>query len=110
MTAGDSFYFAPGQAHQLFASDDEDFVYYVIADNPRGDTCYYPDSRKWVAFQEGAEEIIAKGAEADYYEGKSRLGLASPRRPLARHPKLVIPGRADGEEPPSCNEPVLLSR
>ena len=70
VTAGDSFYFAPGQAHQLFASDDEDFVYYVIADNPRGDTCYYPDSGKWVAFQEGAEEIIAKGAEADYYEGE----------------------------------------
>ena len=70
VTAGDSFFFAPGQAHQLFASDDEDFVYYVIADNPRGDTCYYPDSGKWVAFQEGAEEIIAKGAEADYYDGE----------------------------------------
>ncbi len=30
----------------------EDFVYYVIADNPRsggttGDSCYYPDSGKW---------------------------------------------------------------
>ncbi len=70
VTAGDSFFFAPGQAHQLFAADDEDFVYYVIADNPRGDTCYYPDSGKWVAFQEGAEEIIAKGAEADYYDGE----------------------------------------
>jgi uncharacterized cupin superfamily protein len=70
VTAGDSFYFAPGQAHQLFAADDEDFVYYVIADNPRGDTCYYPDSGKWVAFREGAEEIIAKGAEVDYYDGE----------------------------------------
>jgi hypothetical protein len=42
----------------------------VIADNPRGDTCYYPDSGKWVAFREGAEEIIAKGTEADYYDGE----------------------------------------
>lgn len=67
---GDAFVFAPGQAHQLFASDEEDFSYYVIADNPRGDTCYYPDSGKWVAIQEGSEEIIAKGAEADYFEGE----------------------------------------
>ena len=28
------------------------------------------DSGKWVALQEGAEEIIAKGSEADYYEGE----------------------------------------
>src|SRR5438067_9691816 len=47
VSTGDAFIFAPGQAHQLFAADDEDFVYYVIADNPRGDTCYYPDSGKW---------------------------------------------------------------
>ena len=68
--AGDSFLFAPGEAHQLSASSDEDFVYYVIADNPRGDTCYYPDSGKWVVFKEGAEEAIAKGEEADYYDGE----------------------------------------
>jgi uncharacterized cupin superfamily protein len=68
--AGDSFIFAPGEAHQLAASADEDFVYYVIADNPRGDSCYYPDSGKWVVYKEGAEEAIAKGHEADYYDGE----------------------------------------
>jgi uncharacterized cupin superfamily protein len=68
--AGDSFFFAPGEAHQLSAAAAEDFVYYVIADNPRGDSCYYPDSGKWVVFKEGAEELIAKGIEADYYEGE----------------------------------------
>ena len=68
--AGDSFLFAPGEAHQLSAAADEDFVYYVIADNPRGDSCYYPDSGKWVVFTEGGEELIAKGQEADYYEGE----------------------------------------
>ena len=70
VSTGDAFIFAPGQAHQLFAADDEDFVYYVIADNPRGDTCYYPDSGKWVVIKEDAEEAIAKGTETDYYEGE----------------------------------------
>ena len=70
VSAGDSFFFAPGEAHQLMAAADEDFVYYVIADNPRGDSCYYPDSGKWVAFKEGSEEVIAKGAETDYYDGE----------------------------------------
>jgi uncharacterized cupin superfamily protein len=68
--AGDSFLFAPGQAHQLSAPEDEDFVYFVIADNPRGDSCYYPDSGKWVVFKEGGEEEIAKGVETDYYDGE----------------------------------------
>jgi len=67
---GDAFLFAPGEAHQLSASAEEDFVYYVIADNPRGDTCYYPDSGKWVVFKEGGDEAIAKGEETDYYEGE----------------------------------------
>jgi len=70
VSVGDSFFFPPGQAHQLSATEDEDFVYYVIADNPRGEACYYPDSGKWVAYTEGAEEIIAKGVGADYYEGE----------------------------------------
>ncbi len=68
--AGDAFMFQPGEAHQLSAPDDEDFVYFVIADNPRGDTCYYPDSGKWVVYKEGAEEAIAKGIETDYYDGE----------------------------------------
>ena len=68
--AGDSFFFAPGEAHQVSAAAEEDFVYYVIADNPRGDSCYYPDSGKWVVFKEGGEELIAKGEEADYYDGE----------------------------------------
>ena len=68
--AGDAFIFQPGEAHQLSAPNDGDFVYLVIADNPRGDTCYYPDSGKWVVYREGAEEAIAKGEEADYYEGE----------------------------------------
>src|ERR1700675_739358 len=32
---GDAFCSQPGEAHQLTNAGDEDFVYYVIADNPR---------------------------------------------------------------------------
>jgi mannose-6-phosphate isomerase-like protein (cupin superfamily) len=35
--SGDAFFFGPGEAHQLTNAGEEDFVYYVIADNPRGD-------------------------------------------------------------------------
>ena len=67
---GDSFIFAPGEAHALANAGDEDFIYYVIADNPRGDCCYYPDSQKWAVGVEGGDEIIVKGTEADYFAGE----------------------------------------
>ncbi len=70
VSAGDAFIFGPGQAHQLSNRGPEDFIYYVIADNPRGDSCFYPDSGKWAVQVEKGEEIIVKGAEADYYEGE----------------------------------------
>lgn len=67
---GDVFFFGPCEAHQVTNAGDDDFVYYVIADNPRGDACYYPDSGKWAVPAEGTEEIIVKGSETDYYEGE----------------------------------------
>jgi len=68
--AGDAFFFGPGQAHQLTNVGEEDFVYYIIADNPLGDGCYYPDSGKWSVWKEGAEEVIVRGRETDYFEGE----------------------------------------
>ena len=68
VTAGDAFFFGPGEAHQISNGGEEDFVYYVIADNPRGDTCHYPDSGKFAVCQEGGEELIVSGKEADYFE------------------------------------------
>jgi uncharacterized cupin superfamily protein len=68
--AGDAFFFPPGEAHALSNAGDDDFVYYVIADNPRGDSCFYPDSGKWAVQKENAEEVIVKGREIDYYEGE----------------------------------------
>jgi uncharacterized cupin superfamily protein len=68
--AGDAFFFPPGEAHELSNAGDDDFVYYVVADNPRGDSCFYPDSGKWAVQKENAEEVIVKGREIDYYEGE----------------------------------------
>ena len=75
VTAGDAFFFQPGEAHQLTNAGDDDFAYYVIADNPRsgggtGDSCYYPDSGKWAVVKEGLEEVIVKGKETDYFDGE----------------------------------------
>lgn len=70
VAAGDAFFFPPGEAHQITTAGDDDFVYYVIADNPRGDGCYYPDSGKWAVAVEGSHEMIVQGKEADYYEGE----------------------------------------
>lgn len=72
---GDAFFFQPGEAHQLSNAGDEDFVYYVIADNPRsggatGDSCYYPDSGKWAVAKERNEEVIVRGTETDYFDGE----------------------------------------
>lgn len=70
VTQGDAFFFGPGEAHQVSNAGEEDFVYYVIADNPRGDSCFYPDSGKWAVQKEGGEEVIVKGKEIDYYDGE----------------------------------------
>ena len=70
VTAGDAFFFGPGECHQLTNAGEEDFVYYVIADNPRGDACYYPDSGKFAVMKEGTNEVIVKGTETDYFDGE----------------------------------------
>lgn len=70
VTAGDAFFFGPGDAHQLTNAGEEDFVYYVIADNPPGDSCYYPDSGKFAVMKEGTNEVIVKGTETDYFDGE----------------------------------------
>jgi uncharacterized cupin superfamily protein len=75
VSAGDAFFFQPGEAHQLSNAGDEDFIYYVIADNPRsggrgGDSCYYPDSGKWAVMRDGVDDLIVKGTETDYFDGE----------------------------------------
>lgn len=66
---GDAFFFAPGDAHQITNPGPDEFEYYVIADNPIGDSCYYPDSKKW-AVSRPLDSIIMKGAETTYFDGE----------------------------------------
>ena len=68
--AGDTFLFKPGEAHQLSNRGTEDFSYYVIADNPIGDSCYYPDSGKYAVRKEGDKMVIVKGVQTDYLDGE----------------------------------------
>jgi len=68
VVAGDAFFFGPGEAHQLSNNGTEDFAYYVIADNPLHDSCYYPDSGKWAVSKESPDYIIVQGTETDYYK------------------------------------------
>ena len=39
-----------------------------MADNPRDDSCYYPDSGKWAVRKESLNYIIVQGIETDYYK------------------------------------------
>jgi len=45
---GDAFLFGPGEAHALTNNGNEDLVMLVIADNPIGESGYFPDSKKWL--------------------------------------------------------------
>jgi uncharacterized cupin superfamily protein len=67
---GDAFFFGPGEAHQLANGGNDVFTYYVIADNPRGDSCFYPDSGKFAVCKEDGNEVIVKATEADYFDGE----------------------------------------
>ena len=69
--AGDAFIFEPDQPHQLTNPDSEsgqDLVLYVVADNPIGESCYYPDSQKWMV-RSPARRFI-RSEELDYYDGE----------------------------------------
>jgi uncharacterized cupin superfamily protein len=71
VVAGDAFIFGPDQPHQLINSGEEDLVYYVIADNPIGESGYYPDSVKWkVNKSSAADRVVIKGRETDYFDGE----------------------------------------
>ena len=70
VTAGDAFLFPPGEAHQLSNPGPEDFIYFVIADNPLGECCYYPDSKKWLVGRETSLKKLIPDGQAKYYEGE----------------------------------------
>jgi uncharacterized cupin superfamily protein len=68
---GDAFMFGPDEPHQLINSGEEDLIYYVIADNPIGESAYYPDSGKWKVNKSSASDrVVIKGEETHYFDGE----------------------------------------
>jgi len=65
---GDAFIFEPGQPHQLFNDGDTDLVLYVVADNPIGESGYYPDSKKWIV--RSPERRLIRSESLDYFDGE----------------------------------------
>lgn len=65
---GDAFIFKPGEPHQMMNDGTEDFVFYVVADNPIGESCYYPDSRKWKV--QSPERKLIRSDGLDYFDGE----------------------------------------
>jgi uncharacterized cupin superfamily protein len=68
IAAGDAFIFGPGEAHQLINDGNEDLVIYVVADNPIGESCHYPDSKKWLV--RSPERRLLRGEALDYFDGE----------------------------------------
>jgi uncharacterized cupin superfamily protein len=65
---GDSFIFKPGEAHQLSSGPGEDLVFYIVADNPLGESCHYPDSGKWSV--RSPVRRMLRSENLDYFDGE----------------------------------------
>ncbi len=66
--AGDAFVFKPNEPHQLINDSQGDLVIYVVADNPIGESLFYPDSRKWGVRL--PERRLLRGEPLEYYDGE----------------------------------------
>jgi uncharacterized cupin superfamily protein len=65
---GDAFIFKPDEPHQFINNGSEDLVVYVVADNPIGESCHYPDSNKWLV--RSPERRLIRSEGLDYFEGE----------------------------------------
>jgi uncharacterized cupin superfamily protein len=65
---GDAFLFKPGEPHQLTNDATEDLIVYIVADNPIGESCHYPDSGKWLV--RSPERRLIRSDALDYYDGE----------------------------------------
>lgn len=68
IAAGDAFIFPPGEPHQILNPSDSDLVVLVVADNPVGESCHYPDSGKWLV--RSPERRLIRSAPLDYLDGE----------------------------------------
>lgn len=65
---GDAFIFSPEEPHALVNDGTEDLLIFIIADNPIGESAYYPDSKKWLV--RSPERRLIRGEALDYYDGE----------------------------------------
>ena len=65
---GDAFVFGPNEPHQLANNGTEDLIVLVIADNPIGESAYFPDSKKWLV--RSPERSILRSDPLDYFDGE----------------------------------------
>ncbi len=68
ISEGDAFIFEPGEPHQLINDGAEDLIVYVIADNPIGESCHYPDSQKWLV--RSPERKLIRSESLEYHDGE----------------------------------------
>jgi uncharacterized cupin superfamily protein len=68
VVTGDACIFRPGEPHQFHNDGNDDLVIYVVADNPIGESCYYPDSNKWAV--QMPERRIMRADALDYFDGE----------------------------------------
>ena len=66
--AGDAFIFKPGEPHQISNDGTQDLILYVVADNPIGESYYYPDSNKWGVPL--PERRFVRSDKLDYHDGE----------------------------------------
>jgi uncharacterized cupin superfamily protein len=65
---GDSFIFPPEEPHTFLNDGSEDLVMFLVADNPIGESAYYPDSKKWLV--RSPERRLLRGEALDYFDGE----------------------------------------
>ena len=66
--AGDAFIFPPDEPHGLRNDGKEDLVISVVADNPVGESCHFPDSNKWIV--RSPKRRLIRSEPLDYYDGE----------------------------------------
>lgn len=65
---GDAFIFQPEEPHTFRNDRSEDLVLFLVADNPIGESAYYPDSKKWLV--RSPERRLMRGESLDYFDGE----------------------------------------
>ena len=65
---GDAFIFKPDEPHQMINNSDQDLVFYIVADNPLGESCHYPDSDKYMV--RSPKRKIVRSEDLDYLDGE----------------------------------------